>query len=129
MDPHARWELPPATHGTSRVLYFFRGDELRVDAHPIPAYHGARIRGDAAPTIENGPEEAQILLLGGKPIAEPVTQYGPFVMTTRAEIQQAMIDYQRTRFGGWPWPSDDPVHGPTEARFARHANGRVERKV
>ena len=54
-------------------------------------------------------------------------QYGPFVMNTRAEIQQAFADYQRTRFGGWPWPSDDPVHARDEGRFARHADGRVER--
>jgi hypothetical protein len=54
-------------------------------------------------------------------------QYGPFVMNTRAEIQQAMMDYQRTQFGGWPWPSDDPVHPRSEGRFAIHAGGRVER--
>jgi TAT (twin-arginine translocation) pathway signal sequence len=50
------------------------------------------------------------------------------VLTTRAEIQQAIADYQRTQFGGWPWPSDDPVHPRTEGRFARHADGRVERR-
>ena len=45
----------------------------------------------------------------------------------RAEIQQAYADYQRTRFGGWPWPSEDPVHSREEGRFARHADGRTER--
>ena len=47
-------------------------------------------------------------------------------MNTRAEIQQAFADYQRTGFGGWPWPSDGPVHPRDEGRFARHADGRVE---
>ena len=70
---------------------------------------------------------SELLLLQGRPIGEPVAQYGPFVMNTRAEIQQAMIDYQRTQFGGWPWPSDDPVHPREEGRFARHASGRIER--
>ena len=47
-------------------------------------------------------------------------------MNTRAEIQQAITDYQRTRYGGWPWPSDDPVHPREAQRFAKHADGRVE---
>ena len=66
-------------------------------------------------------------MLQGRPIGEPIAQQGPFVMNTRAELVQAFSDYQRTRFGGWPWPSDDPVHTREEGRFARHVDGRVER--
>jgi quercetin 2,3-dioxygenase len=40
---------------------------------------------------------------------------------------QAFEDYQRTRFGGWPWGTEAPVHAREEGRFARHADGRVER--
>jgi hypothetical protein len=81
---------------------------------------------DAAVRLQAGAEPCELLLLAGKPIAEPVVQYGPFVMNTRAQIQQAIADYQRTGFGGWPWPSDDPVHPQDAGRFARHADGRVE---
>ncbi len=48
-------------------------------------------------------------------------------MNSRAEIQRAIADYQRTRFGGWPWKSEAPVHPREEGRFARHADGRIER--
>ena len=77
--------------------------------------------------LQNGPEESEILLLQGRPIAEPVVQHGPFVMNSREEIVRAVQDYQRTRFGGWPWPSDDPVHPREAGRFAKHADGKIER--
>jgi hypothetical protein len=48
-------------------------------------------------------------------------------MNTRAEIQQAFADYQKTRFGGWPWKSDDPVHAREEGRFAKRPDGTIAR--
>jgi len=104
---------------------------LRVGGRAIPRYHRIQIAAGSGAVplpLEAGPGgETELLLLQGRPIGEPVVQYGPFVMTTRAEIQQAFVDYQRTRFGGWPWPSDAPVHQRDEGRFARHADGRIER--
>ncbi|MCT4623068.1 MAG: pirin family protein, partial [Schleiferiaceae bacterium] len=52
-------------------------------------------------------------------------QYGPFVMNTQQEIQQAMMDYHRTQFGGWPWPRHDNVHPREKGRFA-FQNGKEE---
>ena len=69
-----------------------------------------------------------MLVLQGRPIGEPVAQYGPFVMNDRAGIERAIADYQSTGFGGWPWPTDDPVQPRHAGRFARHAGGRLEER-
>jgi hypothetical protein len=78
-------------------------------------------------TLTSTGQACQLLMLQGKPIGEPVVQHGPFVMTTRQEIAQAFSDSQKTEFGGWPWPSDDPVHPADEGIFARYVDGRVDR--
>lgn len=49
-------------------------------------------------SLEAGEEGVSLLLLRGRPLGEPVVQAGPFVMNTRAEIEQAMRDYQSGRF-------------------------------
>ena len=79
-------------------------------------------------TIINGSEPSRILMLQGKPLQEPVAKYGPFVMNTNQEIQEAVQDYQRTQFGGWPWPTHEHTHDKTRGRFALHADGRLEEK-
>ncbi len=126
MAATATWTLPAARAGTNRMLYVFRG-AARVAERAVRA-SAVALAGEADVALVAGDGEVEMLLLQGKPISEPVVQHGPFVMNTRAEIQQAFADYQRTRFGGWPWPTDDPVHARGEGRFARHADGRIERR-
>lgn len=84
------------------------------------------MRADESIEIVNGDTPAELLVLQGRPIAEPVVQYGPFVMNTATEIQETLDDYRRTQFGGWPWEPSDPTHPRQQARFARHANGRIQ---
>lgn len=125
MQPGASWTMPVAGAETMRSLYFFRGSAATIAGRNVPGGHRVRLRGGAPVRIDAGPDEVELLLLQGKPIGEPVAKRGPFVMNTREEIQQAYADYRRTRFGGWPWPQNDPVHG-RKGRFARHADGREE---
>jgi redox-sensitive bicupin YhaK (pirin superfamily) len=128
MDPGAKWTLPNAKESRAvRTLYFFVGSTLRVGTEGVRE-HAALVVDCTEPLeLEAGKDGCEILMLQGRPIGEPVVQHGPFVMNRHEEINRAMLDYQRTRFGGWPWPSDDPVHGRDATRFAKHADGRVER--
>ncbi len=127
MDAGARWTVPP-THDdrAARTLHVFAGDALRVAGRAVPCPAAIQVRGDVPVSIEAANGAVEILLLQGRPIGEPVAQYGPFVMNTRSELEQAFADYRRTQFGGWPWPADAPVHPRERGRFAHHADGRVE---
>lgn len=127
LDPGARWQLPAADPSATRTLYFFGGSELQVGVQPVKVAHAITLAKGVPITLANGDSPADLLLLQGRPIGEPVVQYGPFVMNTRAEIQQAVLDYQRTQFGGWPWPSDDPVHSRDSGRFVQHIGSALER--
>ena len=128
MAPGARWTLPAASGaGTRRSLYFFKGQSVTIADQRVAGHAVVEVRADAEVELVNGDTEAEFLVLQGRPIGEPVAQYGPFVMNTQAEIAQTMQDYRRTQFGGWPWPDDAPVHGHDPARFAKHPDGREEK--
>ncbi|MGI4815679.1 MAG: pirin family protein [Janthinobacterium lividum] len=120
MAPHAHWSLPGATTAECRrQLYFFKGGSISLDGQEIHEHAAIELRANTAVAITNGAEASEFLMLQARPIAETVAQYGPFVMNTEAEIRQALDDYQRTQFGGWPWPTKAPVHGSDPARLAQ----------
>ena len=123
---HLFWVSSWQAEGKLLLTVFFAGSALQVAGHRVNQHAALELDAGAAVDLVNGDTPAECLVLQGRPIAEPVAQYGPFVMNTQAEIQQAFSDYQRTRFGGWPWGSDAPHHGPARARFARHPGGREE---
>lgn len=127
MAAGARLTLPPAAHGgTRRQLYFFRGQTLHIGGRSVAAQTATEVRAQQAVELVNGDAAGELLMLQGRPIAEPLAQHGPFVMNTQAEVAQAFADYRRTGFGGWPWDKPDPVHPRERTRFARHADGHVE---
>ncbi len=70
--------------------------------------------GDAITISGNGGDDGaplEVYLLGGRPIGEPVAQYGPFVMNTRAELQQAVDDFNAGRLGTIPADGLRPYRG------------------
>ena len=124
MAPGARWTLPAARGAdTQRQLYFFKGQSVQIAGQAVTSHAAISLHAGADVELVNGPVASEFLLLQGRPLGEPVTQYGPFVMNTRAEIEQAMADYRRTQFGGWPWGDAAPVHGSDPARFTQMVGG------
>jgi len=94
LAPGAVFEAPvPAGHNA--FLYAYEG-EARVGPERKTVPHraaGLLSDGDSL-RLEAGDQGARVLLLAGRPIGEPIVQYGPFVMNTRKEIEQAIHDYQ-----------------------------------
>jgi quercetin 2,3-dioxygenase len=128
LEAGATWTLPPAQHPEAiRTLYFFVGSSIKIDDLTLTEHSAAVVRSDIDLKLEAGKDTVELLMLQGRPIGEPVAQHGPFVMNSRAELQQAFTDYQRTQFGGWPWPADDPVHERNAGRFAKHIDGHLEK--
>jgi redox-sensitive bicupin YhaK (pirin superfamily) len=129
MEVGATFTLPKASEGINRTLYFYEGDKLKLSGKDIPKYSAVELLAHVDIELIAGENGASILILQGKPIGEPVMQYGPFVMNTKEEINQAFEDYHKTQFGGWPWPKYDQVHAREKTRFAKHADGKEEIKT
>ena len=83
--------------GRSVFLYVVRG-AIAIGGTTVPGFHLAEL-GDAGDAVAITASADSVLLFGhGAPLDEPVVSYGPFVMNTRAEIEQAIADYQAGRF-------------------------------
>jgi quercetin 2,3-dioxygenase len=112
LAPGARLDVPwEATFNA--LIYVLSGEgTVGPERHPLTTGQlavlgeGDAIRLDASIHQEGRHPAFDVLLLGGRPIREPVAWYGPFVMNTRAELLQAFEDYQAGRLGTIP-----AVHG------------------
>lgn len=126
MDAGAQFELPTASPVVNRSLYFYEGESIEVGNETFKKHLALELVPQVTTLLKNGNTPSKLLLLQGKPIGEPVVQYGPFVANSQQEIQQAMSDFQKTQFGGWPWPSYEHVHPRERGRFAKYPNGKEE---
>jgi redox-sensitive bicupin YhaK (pirin superfamily) len=87
----------PATHNA--FIYVYRGavkvGDTRVESQRMGILGNTRGADGLALTAA---EDARLILIAGKPLNEPIVQYGPFVMNTQEEIHQALDDYRNGRF-------------------------------
>jgi redox-sensitive bicupin YhaK (pirin superfamily) len=128
MEPGSKFTLPAVSGETNRSLFFYKGGTIAIEDQIIDAGHSLDLKPGVPFTYTNGDTPSALLFLQGKPLNEPVVQHGPFVMNSNQEIQEAVYQYQRTQFGGWPWPSTENTHPKEKGRFAIHADGREEIK-
>jgi redox-sensitive bicupin YhaK (pirin superfamily) len=81
----------PKAHNA--FVYTYEGSVSVGGKQLPPQGAGVLSQGDEV-TLTAGAEGARLILLAAKPLREPVVQYGPFVMNTREQIEQAIMDYQ-----------------------------------
>ena len=87
----------PEGHNT--LIYVYEGEALVGDQKSVLATRAAGLLSDGPSVkVQAGNKGARLLVLAGKPLREPIVQYGPFVMNSREEIEQAIADYQAGRF-------------------------------
>ena len=100
LEPGATFEqpLPP---GHNAFVYVYRG-EARVGDTVVPAQRMAILANDAAAdgvNLQAGSKPARALLVAGRPLREPIVQYGPFVMNSKEQVFQAVEDFRAGRLG------------------------------
>lgn len=99
-------ELPPNTAVTPELpedhtafLYVFEGDAtVGESAERVQQHELAVLDEGAEVSLLGGDDGARMILVAGRPIGEPVARYGPFVMNTPEELQQAFADFSAGRF-------------------------------
>ncbi|HEY7739785.1 MAG TPA: pirin-like C-terminal cupin domain-containing protein, partial [Steroidobacteraceae bacterium] len=98
LPPLVEFEAPvPAGHNA--FLYVYEG-QAAIGDKPLPNRAAGLLTDGDRVQLKAGHDGARLLLLAGKPLNEPVVQYGPFVMNTREEIERAVRDYQNGELTG-----------------------------
>ena len=116
--PGARLELPWRADFNALAHVLAGRGTIGSDAHPFATGQTAvLVDGDtivitADPVQDSRTENLEVVLIGGVPLREPVVQYGPFVMSTKAEIMEAFEDFQAGRLGSIPANAIQP-HRPS----------------
>ncbi len=129
LKENGEFKLPRSVAGVNRSIYILKDDKVTLNRRKSFSNCMIELNPEKNFILSNERKSAKILVLQGKPINEPVYQYGPFVMNTRTEIKEAFDDYNRTGFGGWIWNNSGPIHGKFKGRFARLINGKLSKPL
>jgi redox-sensitive bicupin YhaK (pirin superfamily) len=86
----------PLDAGHNAFVYVFEGD-AELAGQALPAHRLAVLGAGDTVALTAGADGARFILVAGRPLGEPIVQYGPFVMNSREEIEQAFADYRDGR--------------------------------
>ena len=88
----------PLSSGHNAFVHAYRG-AVRIGGETLPTNRMAILANDAAAdgVVIEAAGEARVLLIAGRPLNEPIAQYGPFVMNTEQQIYQALNDFRDGR--------------------------------
>ncbi|KAI8908467.1 RmlC-like cupin domain-containing protein [Gorgonomyces haynaldii] len=100
MQPDATFEQKIPANYTA-FAYTLKGSPKFAENGPEAPEHATLVFGKDGDEIKvtSGSKNAEFVIIAGEPIGEPIVQHGPFVMNTKEEIMQAMMDYQLARNG------------------------------
>jgi len=88
-------EIDPSANA---FTYTYRGS-VTIGDKQVPDRHMAILRNDASQAVRVSSEApARVLIIAGRPLNEPIVQYGPFVMNTEEQIRQTLQDYRSGQF-------------------------------
>lgn len=128
MDANSEFKLEKVSPTLNRFLLNYQGDgPVDIEGTDLAVDYMADLSGNHEILVRTGDHPAKLLLLEGEPIGEPVAAYGPFVMTTNQQLQEAFEDFRLTEFGGWPWgeKESDIIIPKEKGRFASYQFGKV----
>ena len=128
MDANSEFKLENVSLTMNRFLYYYEGsDAVSLDDTALKVGYLVDLYGNEEIIVRAGNAPAKLLLLEGEPINEPVAAYGPFVMNTEQELQEAFYEFRQTEFGGWPWgdKESDIIIDKDAGRFASYQFGKV----
>ena len=88
-------DLPVGHHG---FAYVFEGESALVGGEPLHRSELGVLSDGERLSLAGGEKPSRLLVVAGKPLKEPVTRYGPFVMNTQQEIHEAIADFRAGKF-------------------------------
>lgn len=92
-DNGSEWLNIPASHNA--FIYVYEGSVDAGEGRQVPPRHMAILSNEGDGVTLKSRSAARVLLIAGRPLNEDIAQWGPFVMNTREEVEQAVEDYRK----------------------------------